>query len=626
MSVNSVGPSGGTASNTDPLSGISTTGGTTITGDIATLLQTLTSIVSAFDDVSGTDSTEGGQNGPILPTPPSIPLNVLLSTLNTMRANLSESIQQSTASDIGILQALFKQYLAANPGALAAGTATSGQADALAQLFDNFQSWLQTLNTKDNGILANTLLMALRLLPDTYTPSSSQNFADSSGASGSSALSLTVATQTQSGIGVNYFRQIIIALFQELIQSKILTGGAEAINQIQVNFTPGTETPEDRIIDQLQQALIVLIIRASALSNIASLSLLKDANVTTLQNPQIGDLTKSVAVLATFLNLLRPESTSAALNELASIAGIHLAQLTPENAARISAELARFLQQALITAGLTAFFQALKQLLSQKQPPENVQAQILGLSQRVADLGQALNGAPITSTTLAETLTAFQAVIAGNPNTQAAVTTALTGLFQSSLQGGGVAQANAATQGSALSQQVINLFAQKAPVTADQIQNLLSQQARLSAELQHTLTNQVLTLAASVATQQHIQQNLIQGGAATAASQFSAQTAQVLFGFSVDLLTGGVTQGSVSTTTPSVVQIAPTAPIGPEGPIGPQGSFNRSKDVNVNLGTFLLKLMEPASVVLQLASPIMYGGPQTSIAGNRNLDRPNVGP
>lgn len=633
--INPTTPSGGTTPSTDPVSG--TPSGTSVNADIADLLRTLSSIVSAFDSNAGSvDGTDSSQNGPVLPTPQKISLNLLMSTLNTMRSNLSEAIQQSAISDISVLQALFSQYLAANPGELAAlivantdptthtpqeiadflsslKSGTAANQPALLSLFSNFQNWLQTLNTKDNSVVANSLVLLLRLLPDTITPSISQNFADSSGASGSAALTLNIGTQTQTGVGADFFKQIVRSLFDQLMQTKILTGEGR-----RVNFTPGSDTPDDKTIDQLQQALLALISRAAAFSGLTALSLLKDANGAALQNPQLIDLTNSVAVLSTLLNLLRPESTAGSISGLANIAGINLAKLTPEDAAKVSVALARFLQQAIVTSGLSAFFQALKQLLAQRQSQQEVQSRITGLSTRVADLGQALNGAAITPDTLKETLEDFQTVLAGNLNTQGALTTALTGLFQESLQGGGVSNNQAVLVASGLSQKIINRFTQNTPVTADQIQNLIAQQSTLTPQQQSLLTNQVLTLAASVTTQQEVQTDLIRTGNPTAASQFSAQLSQVLFGPSVDLFTGGVTKSNASITAPSIAQIAPAVPIGPEGPIGPQGSFNRSKDVNVNLGAFLLKNMEPASVILQLASSVMYAGPQTSIAGNRN--------
>lgn len=635
-------PSGGTSSTT-AASGTSGTGasgtGVVTSGEIARLLSTLSSVVSSLEpNANSPDQSKDG--GPDLPTPQNVPLNLVLSTINTMRANFSQAIQQQALSDVGVLQALFLQYFTANPGALTAAIQASASSNntpaeqaaflaqlvagtlvtstvnqpALISLLNNFESWLKTLNTQQTGVLPNTLRIALRLLPDTTTPSTSQDFSDTSGASGSGALALTVGTQTQTGAA--YFRQIISALYNELMQNTILTGaGSTQPLPKPGNVTPGAQTPDDQTLNELQEAVTGLITYVSALSSKAALSLLKDANIATLKNPQVADLTQSVAVLATFSNLLSPGSNQT-LNGLANAAGLNLSQLAPH--AQVSANLAQFLQQTLITSGLTAFFQALKQLLLQKLPQEEVKDQVDNLNNRDTELGQALNGKPITSKTLSGTLAKFQTLIAGNPNYQAALTTALTGLFQSSLKRGGALDNQTAQLAPTLSQQVIGLFSQNTPVTANQIQNLIAQQTGLTSEQQSGLTNQVLTLAASVATQQEIQTDFIRGGAATAASGFSAQTSQVLYGVSVNLLTGEVAQGN----TPSVTQLAaagtgPSAPIGAESPIGPQGSFNWSKDVNTDLGTYLLKLMQPASVILELAG--MTGGPESSIAGDRNL-------
>lgn len=646
-SINPLNPSSGSTSPI-PLAGTGSTdasSNTQLSAELANILRGLENLTSTLSG-STTPST-GANNTELILPPPEVSLNALINTLNVTRNGLSDAIQASIFGDTDLLQSMFAQYLAlGKPGdltqaiidalgsnstpeqqaafiaSLQAGTATTTQATG-ALLLTTFNDWLQTLDTKDRANVANTLAMILRLLPETDTPSNAQSF-ETGSASGGRSLSLTAATQTMTG--PVYFRELIRALFDQLMQHDILVGVAKELPALNLSPDETKEIAESES-DRIEQALILLITHAAALSNKASLSLLKDANGATLQNPEVNDLTKATSVLATFLSLLRPESINQAASELATLAGINLKGLSPTTAAEVNTALARFLQQALVTSGLTAFTEGLRGILSQRQSRADTDRQILATTNRLSQLSNVLNGGPINKDTLSDTLNELQTLIKKSPNRQAALTEAATRNFTQILNDQGITGDQGTALAKTLAQRVINSLSE--PVTAltiqDTISNILQSpiqnpaQVTLTAQQQNALTHSTLTLAASVTTQQEVQNALIQVGGATAASRFGAQVAQVLYGSSVNLLDGSVT--SANSADSSAI---PTPPL---AALPATGAYTPNQNVHVELGAFLLKLMEPATVTLQLASPVMYSGPPRSIAGDRNIGPlPNAGP
>lgn len=645
--MSSIDPLNSNSSFSTPLTGAENTdapSNTELSAELANILRGLENLQSTLG--ASTTTASSSSNVELILPPPDISLNSLINTLNVTRNGLSDAIQESIFGDVDLLESMFTQYLLlGKPGdltqaiidalgpnstpaeqsaflaSLLAGTATPTQATGTL-LLNTFKDWLQTLDTKDRANVANTLAMILRLLPETNTPSNAQNF-ETGSASGGRSLSLTAATQTMTG--ADYFRQLIQSLFDQLMQHDILVGVAKSIPVISLSSDEAKNVAVASDLDRIQQALTLLITQSAALSNKATLSLLKEANGATLQNLEVKDLAKATSVLATFLSLLRPESIDEASNQLATLAGLNLEGVVPNTAAEIKAALAQFLQQALVTTGITAFTEGLRGVLSQKQSQTNTDRQILATTERLSQLSNVLNGGPINKDTLSDTLNSLQTLIQNNPNRQVALTQAATETFARVLNAQGIIGEGATTLANNLAQQIVNSFSE--PVTALTLQDTLSNvlqspiqnpsQVTLTAAQQSTLTNSALTLAANVTTQQELQNSLIQVGAATAASRFSAQTSQVLYGSSVNLLDGTVTsaEGTSAVPTPPLVALPAT------------GAYIPSKNVHVELGAFLLKLMDPATVTLQLASPVMYSGPPRSIAGDRNIGPlPNAGP
>jgi hypothetical protein len=620
-----------------------------ISSDFADLFREIDSLASTINAGSSTGSSSTSSTGsapsstPTL-TPPSVSLLSLLGTLNTTKSNLSEAIQASGTGDASVLQALYQQYLSlGDPAGLIqssiSGSSTQQSADFTSSL-NSFQDWLNTLNTKENSAASNNPLLSLvsYLLPDSANPGINQNFTTNNAAQPSGGgLALSAGTQTMTG--ATYFQALIRALFKEVMQNKMLTDSTEASSEQNIaaeakttegggvttptstNSTTPTQgtAAEPPSSSNIEQALTLLITQASVLSNKPALSLLNDANNATLQNQNILEATKATAVLSTLISLLRPESIAKASTEIASAFGINLQGLSPSDQQTTNTRLAQFLQQALGKSGLTAFFQAIQGIYN-KNTGQN---QTLALNNRLSTLSSVLNGAPVTEQTLADTLKRFQTISQGTL-TGPGVTNATKQLLGQSLQEAKTEPSAASGLAQALTQGITGLFSQSTAVTATQIQQTLANvlnnptlnpnQVTLNSQQQNALTNRILSLASSVTTQQDTQAALIQNGAATAASRFSAQLSQVLYGFSVNLLNGTVTPSNVSTSTPSAAALAATS------------SFNAANKVNVDLGTFLLKLMEPANVTLQLANPVMYAGPESNIAGDRNLVRPNAGP
>lgn len=643
MGINSVSGSDGTIPSNTPGSG-----GANFNADldteIAGLLRGLNTLASSFDpDVINASSSSGIQSGPVLKAS-SVPLNFLITTLSVMRANLTEAIQDAVFGDLGILKTMFEQYLKfGKPGdltaaiiagtssnntpaeiqefldRLAAGTATPTQAD-IDNMFNQFKQWLHTLDTKDRSIVADSLTMILRLLPDTITPSSSQDFSDSS-AAGGRALALTASTQTQTG--ADYLRELIRSLFDELMQYDILNAIVTAHKGALP--TSALSGPDEEVLDanayadRIADALKVLISHASALSNKATFSLLRDANGATINNTPVIDTAKAAAVLATFLRLLKPDSVENALNEIAGLIGIDVSKLSPEESAQVSTALARFLQDALVGSGLIALFQGLRGIYAQKQTPEEAQAQVQQLKERVFGLNGALNGDEITENTLADTLRRFQDFVQARPERQVALLGALSTVLEDSLKTNGVT-GDTGLLAASVGDSVVRLFADNREINAKNIQEaieaaLAAQDRVLTPTQQDVIVNDVLKIAAGVVTQTEVQTGLIRAGAAAAAPRFAAQLNQVLYGVSIDGLDGKVTYANADGKPLSVV-----------ASISPSGVYAQGEDKNVDLGAFLLHLMDPASIVLQLANPIMYAGQASDIPGDRNIGPKTIGP
>lgn len=610
--------------------------------EIADLLRGLNTLASSFDPDVVNSSSNSVQSGPVLKAS-SVPLNFLITTLSVMRANLTEAIQDSIFGDLGILKTMFEQYLKfGKPGdltaaiiagtastntpeeiqdfldRLSAGTATPSQAD-IDNMFNQFKQWLQTLDTRDRSIVADSLIMILRLLPDTITPSTSQDFSDSSAAGG---LSLPLKASTQTQTGPDYLRELIRSLFDELIQRDILNAIVIAHKEVLQTSLSGADkelkdanTYADRVVD----ALKVLISHASALSNKAMFSLLRDANGATINNESIVDTAKATAVLATLVRLLQPDSVENALDEIASLIGIDVSKLTPDEATQVSTAVARFLQDALVGSGLIALFQGLRGVYAQKQTPEDAQRQIDLLKQRVFGLNGVLNGDLITEDTLSDTLGQFQSFIQARPERQVALSEALPTILEGSLKTLGVT-GDRGLLAASVGDSVVRLFAENREINAINIQEaiqeaLAAQDRVLTQPQQNILVADVLKIASSVITQQEVQTSLIRAGAALAAPRFAAQLNQVLYGFSIDGLDGKVTYAHEEGTPLSVVSS-----------ISPSGVAAQGTDMNVELGAFLLHLMDPASVVLQLANPIMYAGQPSDIPGDRNIGSNTIGP
>lgn len=601
-------PLGGTFPESTPLSGIS---GADESKDLSAEIASILRGVDELAVTLGTTPVDEEKSGPILQAP-HLSLNNALSIRYDTIAQLSLAIQESDKGDIDVLKSMFQQLLEfGKPGdliraieegiasgqssaeirefldKLKAGTATLDQ-NNLTLLTNNFNQWLGAINTKERSNAARSLLLLLYLLPESNTPSADQSFT-SSNAGGARSLSLTAGTQTMTGPA--YFRELIRSLYQQVMQSLILSGGVQSIGSISSTLTTKNAS-------EIEQAFVFLIKNASILSQQSAQSLLDAANNATLQNSQVLDVVKATSVLSTFLHLLRTESIKNAVDDFSTVLGIELNSPSLTNPEQVKTALARFLQQGLATTGLSALYEGLRGLFSKNHSAEEARNRILAINKRVTDLSNVLNGEKITESTLSDTLATFNKSI-NDSGRHDSLANALTQVLQQSLKEQDVASDTANKLATTLGK---SLFSQD-PVTALDIQRSISDTLAKQGVDPNKVTNSVLALTASVVTQHEVQTGLIQAGAATAASQIASQLSQELFGVSV-------VEGKVRESDSSIRPVIA---------LSPSGALSKDQDTDISLGASLLKDQEFATMAVHRGSSIWHTDTTTRTTGDKNI-------